>query len=159
MKGAAEFTSSCTHERCYENDDRIQTLFNQFDSNKDGRLDMEDFLEFYRTRANSHEFVVWNNLNYKGYGSDLTRDSDGGKSVKEEDLPRVFIVKDKEYFHLLFKVQSSPDTEISNAAWHLINLLATSQGLYESILNLEMERDKDIGMLEWQEVLTKENPA
>lgn len=43
----AKFIKGCTNEPAGENDDRIVSLFNTYDSNKDGKIEREEFLTFY----------------------------------------------------------------------------------------------------------------
>ena len=52
-------------------DIRIQRLFNEYDTNRDGRLTLSDFLRFYSEKSVNQTEVVWQNLQAHGIGHDL----------------------------------------------------------------------------------------
>lgn len=45
---AAEFVRSCTEDNCRADDTRIVGLFNTYDKDRDGFIEVEEFVEFYR---------------------------------------------------------------------------------------------------------------
>lgn len=52
-------------------DNRIVKLYNDYDSNIDGYLTLDDFLKFYRDNAENKPSVVWDNLLHVKIGNDL----------------------------------------------------------------------------------------
>jgi len=46
-------------------------LFNDYDTNRDGRLTLSDFLRFYTEKSVNQTEVVWQNLQAHGVGHDL----------------------------------------------------------------------------------------
>jgi len=52
-------------------DHRIVKFYNDYDSNIDGYLTLEDFLKFYRDNAENKQGVVWDNLLHAKIGNDL----------------------------------------------------------------------------------------
>lgn len=43
-------------------DQRVTRLFDDYDKDKDGKLSLSDFLDFYRDRAVTRPDLVWSNL-------------------------------------------------------------------------------------------------
>lgn len=52
-ESAEKFLLSCCGEPPGPNDTRITGLFTQYDSDKDGRIQLEEFLEFYQIASSS----------------------------------------------------------------------------------------------------------
>ena len=55
----ANFISSCTGEICKSDDTRIKDVYSKYDTDKDGILTEENFLEFYSQACRERENVVW----------------------------------------------------------------------------------------------------
>lgn len=68
----AKFVSGSTNETCEVNDSRVIMILS-FDSNKDGRLSLADFLTFYRNSCieKGNLAIVRNNLRNHGFRQDL----------------------------------------------------------------------------------------
>lgn len=52
-------------------DSRVTRLFDEYDKDKDGCLNLAEFLEFYRDRAVNRQELVWSNLQAHQIGNDL----------------------------------------------------------------------------------------
>ena len=55
-------------------DNNIRKMFNDFDSDNDGKMVLEDFLTFYRQAAKNATNTVWENLQAHEIGVDLHPD-------------------------------------------------------------------------------------
>jgi len=68
----ANFVNGSTNENCDIKDSRVQLIMS-FDSNKDGRLSLNDFLDFYRNSCidKGNLSIVRNNLKNHGFRQDL----------------------------------------------------------------------------------------
>ena len=53
------------------NDSRVIKLFKEYDVDGDGKLNLEEFLEFYRSRSVEKPDLVWTNLVAHHIGHDL----------------------------------------------------------------------------------------
>ena len=58
----SDFCQSCTSQLCIVSDLRIKTIFEKYDKNKDGFLELNDFLEFYKNSSIDKPSDVWRNL-------------------------------------------------------------------------------------------------
>jgi hypothetical protein len=65
----AQFISSIFKEEVDENDEKINSLFSNYNINKDGLLLFEEFLKFYFDSIKNKNNVVWNNLYSLGYNN------------------------------------------------------------------------------------------
>jgi hypothetical protein len=68
----ANFVRGSTNETCELNDSRIPWIM-EFDSDKDGKMTLADFLDFYRNSCieKGNLAVVRNNLRNHGFRQDL----------------------------------------------------------------------------------------
>jgi len=62
-----DFTKSCTEEPCSEEDMRVVGLFAEFDGDHDGKIQLEEFLNFYRACVFEKDEVVRQNLHAHNY--------------------------------------------------------------------------------------------
>ena len=86
---AAEFVRSCTEDNCRADDPRIINLFNTHDKNKDGFIEVEEFVEFYRICSVNKADIVRQNIAAHNYRADLKKISEVQEaSIKKEELPR-----------------------------------------------------------------------
>lgn len=69
----ALFIKGCTGEQPAPNDDRIANLFKTYDSNSDGKIEREEFLNFYETAARSKPETVRENLRSHNIRNDLKK--------------------------------------------------------------------------------------
>lgn len=67
------FIKGCTGETPPANDDRIQSLFKQFDSNNDGKIEREEFLTFYEISCKTKPETVRENLRQHNIRNDLKK--------------------------------------------------------------------------------------
>ncbi len=58
-KGCADFIHSCTNDSCKAEDLRVKQVFDRWDSDKDGFLTLENFLDFYQLACNDRPQIVW----------------------------------------------------------------------------------------------------
>lgn len=64
----ADFVNGSTNENCDTKDSRVQLVMT-FDSNKDGKLSLDNFLDFYRHSCieKGNLAIVRNNLKNHGF--------------------------------------------------------------------------------------------
>ena len=68
----AAFIRSSTNDNTVGPDDqRVNKVFTSYDSDHDGKLTKDDFLEFYRQSSISRVDIVWTNIIAHNYGNDL----------------------------------------------------------------------------------------
>lgn len=66
-----KFTTGTPNQIIHPVDERVRVFYTTYDSDFDGRITLEDFLEFYRLKAVEKPDVVWTNLVHARYGNDL----------------------------------------------------------------------------------------
>ena len=72
----ANFVYKCTGEKCQIEDSRVYGVFEQFDTKKQGFLELSDFLQFYQCATRERPLVVWKNLYAFHYRNDLQKNTD-----------------------------------------------------------------------------------
>lgn len=76
-KEAAKFTGVVLADTTIDQDDgRVKGLFDKYDTDRDGYLNVDNFMEFYLEAAQSRAKVVYENLSNLGYRVDLSKLSD-----------------------------------------------------------------------------------
>ncbi|KAL4498387.1 hypothetical protein ABPG72_013193 [Tetrahymena utriculariae] len=132
----AKFIHSCTSDPCKPDDLRVTGTIAQWDHDKDGKLDLQDFLNFYRNACLEKKNVVWKNLHYHYYRNDLKKLSDVGEDIEDiEILPRNIIMKNPKCYEVLMKILDND--QVSESAINLLNRLPASPDLVRKVLNLE----------------------
>lgn len=56
------FIHSCTGDMCKSDDQRVKQVFQKWDTDNDGILLEENFLQFYLNACKERDSVVWSNL-------------------------------------------------------------------------------------------------
>ncbi|KAL4448730.1 hypothetical protein ABPG74_012819 [Tetrahymena malaccensis] len=132
----AKFIHSCTSDNCRPDDQRVTSTMAQWDQDKDGKLNLQDFLNFYRNACLEKKHVVWKNLHFHYYRNDLKKLSDVGEDVEDiEILPRNIIMKNPQCYEILMKILDND--QVSESAINLLNRLPASPDLVRKVLNLE----------------------
>jgi len=147
-----EFIRSCTDDKCKTSDGRVKNLFQGHDHDGDGKVQRDEFIEFYRQACIRKEEVVRANILAHGYRNDLVKLS--SVSVENSDktvLPRYILSHEQDYFDALFGLLDGPD-ELANEAWELIQKLATNPAMQSSILNLNIQKGED-GKYNWDSLV------
>jgi hypothetical protein len=92
---ATLFIKGCTGEQPLPNDDRIKGLFDKYDSNKDGKMEREEFLTFYELSSKTKADTVRENLRAHNIRNDLKKLSElqEESAFNTEDMPRYKISK------------------------------------------------------------------
>jgi hypothetical protein len=79
--GALRFIREATDEEVSESDRQLTSMFEVYDRDRDGVLELEDFLSFWRASIYDKEEVVRGNLATYGYRYDLRRHPVDGMDV------------------------------------------------------------------------------
>lgn len=69
----ALFVKGCTNEQPTPNDERISNLFKSYDTNNDGFIEREEFLQFYETSSRGKPETVRENLKAHNIRNDLKK--------------------------------------------------------------------------------------
>ena len=153
------FIKTATDEEVSANDANLLSMFEKYDINRDGYLEIEDFLQFWRTSIYEKEEIVRVNLATYGYRYDLKKQPVDGMDdymmqirQSKEDMPRYKIASTPEYFETLFDIIETTDNEVASAAWSLVRTAATNPVLYRKVIAL----DKDYSF-QWSDIFNANN--
>lgn len=72
-KTCVDFTRSCTDDNCDEFDNRVVGLFTLYDEDHDGKIQEEEFLNFFVHSSREKEDIVRSNLMMHGIKTDLNK--------------------------------------------------------------------------------------
>ena len=143
-QGALRFIREATDEEVRESDRQLTSMFEAYDQDRDGFLELEDFLSFWRASIFEKEEVVRGNLATYGYRYDLRRHPVDGMDINvmqlrqsTEDMPRLKFASTPAYFESLFDLMA--DTEVATACWSVLKTASTNPALYRKVLNLDRE--------------------
>jgi hypothetical protein len=97
-ESTTRFILGATDETCLPNDNRITGLFDGHDKDKDGRLQREEFIEFYQNSARANQNRVLANMSNHFILKDLTKLSDIYEETdfKHEQMPRLTISQNQD---------------------------------------------------------------
>jgi len=141
----AAFTRTCTDDYVGEEDNRVVGLFYLYDHDKDNKIVLKNFLQFYFESSSTKEEVVRSNLFIHQYKQDLTKllkDSDPEfvlqKRKTVHEMPRHKLGNRPEYFHMLFRLLQEKQ-EVSQNTWQLIKIVAINYEIFQRVLKLDKE--------------------
>jgi len=138
----AAFIHSCTGDYCKADDKRVKEVFATYDTDRDGFLNQENWLEFYISACRTRPHVVWNNLHSHHYRNDLKKASEvEDEKIDVVTLARYIISTNEEYFKLIFSLLDFGG-KIAIEAWKLLNRLPTSPQIFADIVALHGVRDQ-----------------
>lgn len=106
-----------------QNNATIQEFYIKYDSDRDGRITLEDFLNFYKLKSRTNLETVWTNLTKGGFGSDLKPINLGPTSSDTQDmneislLPRCFLSENHEFFGELFFLLTVIPSKARDELW------------------------------------------
>ena len=131
-------------------DPKIKDLFERYDVDKDGRLQEDDFVEFYKASALGPKHkAVKDNLRTLGYGEDLVLNTDD-EPYTEEDLARFYIIQNDELLLQLFNLTDRED-DLGKSAWDLFIRLPPIPSIIQKLLRFEgLDREKQNN---WNELI------
>ena len=137
----AAFIHSCTNDNCKGDDKRVKDVFATYDTDRDGFLTLDNFLEFYFLACKQRSSVVWGNLYAHHYRNDLKKVTEvEEEKIDVHTLVRYIISQNLEYFHSIFSLLDCGG-QVANEAWKLLNRLPTSPEIFENILMLKGVKD------------------
>ena len=138
-EGAAELIRNTTGEQNVgPKDSRIKAMMKTYDKDKDGAMDLDGFLDFYRdSLVNKKEDTVRNNLHVHGFRNDLKKFSEVETAVIDTStLPRYILSCNPKSFELLFRALDIGGAS-AELVWDLIGRLTTNEGIYRSLRLLD----------------------
>jgi hypothetical protein len=97
----ANFIAGATKQPCPKDDNRVATIVNTYDKNKDGLLDIQDFLRFYQVAASGNNIkAVQSNLKNHNVRLDLKKMADVVDELDydEKEMPRYTLSANQEQF-------------------------------------------------------------
>ena len=153
----------------YNNSERlVSEILYHYDTNKDEKLDFNDFIKYYIDLIHKEENTVWNHIKNLDYRYDLRKcdaafDEDSGinyiENNKKEYMPRAFLSNNKNYFNIIFEFLNNKNSDISDKANKIIQMLETNKEIYNNILgnnleNIIMENNINIKNYSYQILLS-----
>lgn len=89
-ESAIGFIKGSTNETVHAEESRIKGLFAAYDTDKDGKLQREDFLRFYHTASRDKPDRVYDNIKNHLYRVDLIKMADvqDEAAFDKKDMPR-----------------------------------------------------------------------
>jgi len=124
----AKFIAGATKQECDANDNRVQGILSKYDNDKDGQLNLQEFLDFYYQSSSGQTLkAVHSNLKNHNVRLDLKRMSEIVEEVSfaEHEMPRHTLSSNQEQFQALFGLLDRND-DTSEDVWNLVRMLATN---------------------------------
>lgn len=138
-----KFITGVTGEECLLGNHQLNKIMSDYDSDADGKMTLDDFLQFYKINTTQKLDTVRKNLVFVHYRHDLKREPLAGQDdnvlqsrAGRTQMPRYKLSSNQESFDLL---QSLLDMhpELYNKSLELLNILCTSPAIYDRVLKLE----------------------
>ncbi|KAL4443131.1 hypothetical protein ABPG74_002198 [Tetrahymena malaccensis] len=118
MQNCAHFIESCTKDVCKVDDYRVIDVFKFWDSDKDGYLSEQDFLEFYRKGSKDKKETVMRNISAHYYSDDLARLYEIKMKLSQEEiqeLPRYLLSQNEAFQRQIFQLYDTNDDASINS--------------------------------------------
>ena len=126
--GVAKFVSGATKAPCPPEDERVDKIIQQYDTDDDKCIDLDGFLMFYYDACKGPGINnVRKNIKAHNVRADLKRMSDIYEDVTfaETDMPRFTLSSNQQQFDALFNLLDRND-EATEDVWNLVRMLATN---------------------------------
>lgn len=116
------------HQRCVGevstlSENKVDKIYEQYDTDKDGYLTESDFISFYEYSAKVRESTVWSNLEMFGIRNDLEDLRELEITYPDsESMVRHLLFNNEQFMTLLIKLLQGSDS-LANAAWQVASRL------------------------------------
>lgn len=97
-----DFTSGCLNDYSKRHDDRVTTLFQTYDEDRDGLLELNDILKFFKLAAREKPAIVWLNLRNFGVNSEFKFMDEVELEKGPDKLPRRILAENQQFYKILF---------------------------------------------------------
>ena len=126
-----------TKEEISINDRRVISLMNEKDSNHDGFIERDEFINWYVTSAINKPIIVLNNIKSMGYRGDLLKISEGYYEENKdfENRLRFILGNNFEFINVLLNKINFGKNNLN--AFNFIIMLSTNKTIYDQVLNFE----------------------
>ena len=126
-----------TKEEISINDRRVISLMNEKDSNHDGFIERDEFINWYVSAAINKPQIVLNNIKSMGYRGDLLKISEGYYEENKdfETRLRYILGNSFEFVHVLFDEINCGKKNLN--AFNFIIMLSTNKIIYDKVFNFE----------------------
>ena len=113
-ENVGRFIAGATKQTCLANDSRVENIVAKYDTDKDGQIDLEDFLKFYYDAAAGTPGqlkAVQSNLKNHNVRLDLKKMSEivEDTDFAESDMPRFTLSANQNQFDALFNLLDRND--------------------------------------------------
>ncbi len=116
------------HQRCVGevsslSENKVDKIYDQYDTDKDGYLTEADFISFYEYSAKVRESTVWSNLEMFGIRNDLEDLRELEITYPDsESMVRHLLFNNQQFMTLLIQLLQGSDS-LANAAWQVASRL------------------------------------
>ena len=109
-----------TGDSVFMTNSKVDKVFENYDTDKDDLLTLENFVAYFENACYNKPNVVWSGLEALGVREDL-RIIDSAKPVQPspESLPRYFLIRDTKFMALLFGLIND-GSKSAEAAWKIL---------------------------------------
>ena len=108
-------------------------IMEQYDSNKDMILTLNEFRRYFYDRAVKDMTKMWHFLNLNGYFNNLRKSNEQPKELSVESLPR-YLLCDDHVFETFFNILKNPQLEpIHIKLYNLITSLPTNKRIESAV--------------------------
>ena len=126
---------------------KVDKIYEQYDTDKDGYLTESDFISFYEYSAKVRESTVWSNLEMFGIRNDL-------EDLREleivypqpESLVRHLLFNNQQFMTLLIRFLQAPEP-LASAAWQVASRLPLLSR--EQFFSLELDTSSPLLFRYW----------
>ena len=149
----ARFITKTTKVSCISSESKVSDIIQAYDSNQDGCLDLQDFLQFYYDAASQPGdrrqacFKNMKNLNVRPDLVKLSDVVDYALFTSKQFMPRFSLQANETQFQLLWSLLERGD-ETCAGTWDLIRMLATNEKQYMEVIRMGNVTDED-GEVDW----------
>ena len=136
------------------NDPRVTTLMTEKDSNHDGFIEREEFVNWYVNAAHDKPQLVLENIKAMGYRGDLKKISEGyyNENKGSDIMLRFILGNNYELLNIFFNGMNNGNENLS--LFNFVIGLCRNDTIYNEILNV---KNLDIDNFNWENLVMKGN--